>query len=1203
MILVMLFEAARQIREDQYSQSCSMELFGLSFTATDIGTASGSDLGQVETILNLRPNDDNSAFQVEILIALNGSDSLWKKCCTADLKFIPPRETLFKQPGDLAECDEALVERVKSLRPSLLQGIQDLQLERNSAKGYMDRQNFDDDYLLDPNTAALLFKISETLMLASGPPATFRTNCIDLLEITETNNRLDATKFHASVTRLSPIKSHSSVHILSANGIRIDCQRLEMQVQSITQVAPRLDSLFFKPDVLLDVSQMQTSHPLDIYEVLELVTHKWPMSDIGAIETSNHDVDIIRSCLNADKIGARLYFRSINLLRPESGRTLRRTRTIQSFKPEQLHLLFCETHHVCSHISSLVQYGLICIKLNTESDWVLLDSHLDFICDVRGLVSEGWILGRPKLLKDRAFPDRPLRILTTQNLTFMNSFQHRPFDLRVMEPGLPLTDLQVEDWKSTDIIVMDVGIRSILTSWTGKSLLPWVKTFIKHAKNILWVTQQVGDDPFNSVAGAFIKTIRSEQPMIQASSLVVQDKGDLSGLIGLLLDIFDKIATGHVEGDYFVRDSKTYILRYRPDDDLAASVGAVPCHWSTTASSDVFYTVSIAAVKQAFIFSTGHRPSTKMRHESVWIRVNASVIDHWDNARFVGYGDSRGQEQGMGQFFSGTLLSGADCAFKPDSTVVGWLPGAHKSHLFVPVQQLRLLPDEVSEIDALIFFAAYSTALSVVQGMDNHSSYNALDIQVSGALGEALVKICQVRGILIRDHRTYGATSIVAFDHQTGLKVDANPISLADSTISSLLTESLSMMTEERFRLHEVPQCFDISRIQTAFEVAQSHVLSTVLVHSSKGPALEHIITAFPEDVLFRDDGWYILAGGLGGLGRYLIEWMAFKAARHFVILSRSGQVTKVAESTIQAVEHLGAQIKVIKCDVCNLKAVMDVFADVRKVRPIRGCLNLVLQLANSPLATMQSEQWDLALQTKVRSSWNLHHATLSDVLDIFIMFSSISSISGNRTQANYATGNAFQNSLARYRNSIGLPGIAVALGAMSGIGVLAEDKDLLQTLRKSGILPLKPDALLKIFEAAVLESRSSRRTLMVTGFEMFKKLDGIVQSSPEQNQIFWADWPEFGGLFDHQPSIAACATSLTLLQRLEVLEADRVHDALCCEFASCLGTVLGAEPSNFDLTAPLASYGLDSLNAVACRYWFFKREWQEIYYRIGYRH
>ena len=1198
----MLLEAARQAKDYPHLRSCTIELVSLIFVDTELDMAPSSKYGQIETILNLRPNDDNSAFQVEILITPDGSDSSWKKCCTADLRFIAQKHPLVEKLGDLVEHDEALSEQIKILRPPLVQGIQNLQLGRSFAKGYMNQRNVDDDYLMDGNIAALLFKISQTLMLASGPLAKFRTYRIDHLELTQTNFRPDATEFYASTTRLSPIKGLSSIYILDVNGIWIDCQKLETQVQNICQAPPRLESLFFKPRILLDVSQMQTSHPLNIYEALELVTHKWPMSDIGAIEISNNDVDIIRSCLNADKIGARLCFRSISLLRPKSDRNLRRTKIVQSFKQEQFHLILGEMRHVIFHISSLTQYGLVCAKLKSESDRDLLGRHLDFICDVRGLTSQGWILGRPKPWKDLALPNHSLRILTTKEYTFRDSFQHRPFDLTVMEPGMPLTALQVEAWKSNDIIVMDVGIRSVLIDWTGNCLLPWVKALIKHAKNLLWVTQKTSDDPFNSVAGAFIKTIRSEQPTIQASSVVVQDSIDLSSVNGLISNVFDRIVTGHIEGEYIVRDSKVHILRYHPDDDLAASVGVVPYHWSIAALNDNFYTVSIAAVKQALIFSSGHRPSAKTLHGSVWVRVNASVIDHWDNAQFMGHANSQVQEQGVGQFFCGTFLSGANCAFKPGNTVVGWLPEAHKSHLLVPIGQLRLLPNVMAETDALAFCAVYSTALAILQSIGKHSFDKALDIQVSGVLGEALVKLCQARGIRICDDRTCGPAYILAFDQQSGFNVDGNPISLAGRTMSHLLAESLSMMTEERFRLQEAPQCFNLSETQTAFEVASSHLLSTVLVHSGKDQPLEHVIQACPEQVLFRDDGWYILAGGLGGLGRYLMKWMAFKGAAHFLILSRSGHVTEFAESTIQAVQHLGAQIKVVKCDTCDSRAVTDAFVNARKSRPIRGCLNLVLQLANSPLDTMTSEQWDATLQSKVRSSWNLHQATLFDGLDMFIMFSSISSILGNRTQANYAVGNAFQNSLAEYRKSISLPGIAIALGAMCDIGVLSENKDLLQTLRKSGMLSLKPDKLLKIFEAAVLESRSINRTLLVTGLEMFKKLDGTVQSSLAQNQIFWADWPEFGGLFDHESSITEVKL-LTLLQRLETLELEKAHEVLCREFVICLGNLLGTDTSDIDLTAPLASYGLDSLNAVSFRYWFFKREQRVDTHHRGHRY
>ena len=150
-------------------------------------------------------------------------------------------------------------------------------------------------------------------------------------------------------------------------------------------------------------------------------------------------------------------------------------------------------------------------------------------------------------------------------------------------------------------------------------------------------------------------------------------------------------------------------------------------------------------------------------------------------------------------------------------------------------------------------------------GIKYHSFKKALNIQVSEALKTALIKLCQAQDILIRDEKSCGPACTVTFDHRFDFIIDEHPILLTDCTLSDLLAESLSMMSEEKFRLHEAVQCFNLSGTQIAFEVAQSHALSTILVHFSNDQPLKQLTTAYPEYVLFRDDGWYILAGDLGG--------------------------------------------------------------------------------------------------------------------------------------------------------------------------------------------------------------------------------------------------------------------------------------------------------------------------------------------------
>jgi hypothetical protein len=70
-----------------------------------------------------------------------------------------------------------------------------------------------------------------------------------------------------------------------------------------------------------------------------------------------------------------------------------------------------------------------------------------------------------------------------------------------------------------------------------------------------------------------------------------------------------------------------------------------------------------------------------------------------------------------------------------------------------------------------------------------------------------------------------------------------------------------------------------------------------------------------------------------------------------------------------------------------------------------------------------------------------------------FILFTSISSVIGNAGQVNYAAGNIYTDSLARYRTAHGGRAVSLDLGAMLRHGVLAEDESLRERLLKGGLL------------------------------------------------------------------------------------------------------------------------------------------------------
>lgn len=98
----------------------------------------------------------------------------------------------------------------------------------------------------------------------------------------------------------------------------------------------------------------------------------------------------------------------------------------------------------------------------------------------------------------------------------------------------------------------------------------------------------------------------------------------------------------------------------------------------------------------------------------------------------------------------------------------------------------------------------------------------------------------------------------------------------------------------------------------------------------------------------------------------------------------------------------------------------------------------------------MEIKDFEDALRPKVAGSWNLHHL-LPKGMDFFILLSSAAGVIGSRGQSNYAAGNTFQDSLARYRVSIGEKAAAIDLGLVLTVGYAAERGSVTRVMEASG--------------------------------------------------------------------------------------------------------------------------------------------------------
>ena len=168
------------------------------------------------------------------------------------------------------------------------------------------------------------------------------------------------------------------------------------------------------------------------------------------------------------------------------------------------------------------------------------------------------------------------------------------------------------------------------------------------------------------------------------------------------------------------------------------------------------------------------------------------------------------------------------------------------------------------------------------------------------------------------------------------------------------------------------------------------------------------------------------------------------------------------ARQAIALIEQKGTRVVVFAADVSKESDVASVLGAIdRDLPPLRGVLHAAMVLDDALVINLDRARMQAVLAPKLCGAWNLHVQTASRPLDLFIMFSSISSVFGHAGQANYAAANAFLDALAWNRRSTGLPAISINWGHLGGVGYIARHAALAERLERQGVLSLTvPEAL-----------------------------------------------------------------------------------------------------------------------------------------------
>ena len=95
----------------------------------------------------------------------------------------------------------------------------------------------------------------------------------------------------------------------------------------------------------------------------------------------------------------------------------------------------------------------------------------------------------------------------------------------------------------------------------------------------------------------------------------------------------------------------------------------------------------------------------------------------------------------------------------------------------------------------------------------------------------------------------------------------------------------------------------------------------------------------------FPADATYIIAGGLGGIGRSIARWMSARGAAHLILLGRNGASNTAAKELITDLERMGTKVLAPACDIGNANNLKDLLAKADVFPPIKGCVQAAMIL------------------------------------------------------------------------------------------------------------------------------------------------------------------------------------------------------------------------------------------------------------------
>ncbi|TGJ82436.1 hypothetical protein E0Z10_g6319 [Xylaria hypoxylon] len=402
--------------------------------------------------------------------------------------------------------------------------------------------------------------------------------------------------------------------------------------------------------------------------------------------------------------------------------------------------------------------------------------------------------------------------------------------------------------------------------------------------------------------------------------------------------------------------------------------------------------------------------------------------------------------------------------------------------------------------------------------------------------------------------------------------------------IASLMKQSGAVLQQISVNgLKHVVQ--NVSRVEEAIRQINLGICDKVIIQANPTSLVRIAAPSVVDHAWSNANASYIVAGGMGDLGRRFLLLLAKRGARHLVTVSRRStdpQEKQAFELKLQDINP-ACRLYCLKCDITSEHDVYEVSDTLSRfgVPPVRGVIQSAAQLQDHTLETMTFDTFLPVTLAKIQGTLNLEKVFDTSHLDFFLTLSSAVVVTGASGQANYNAGNAVQDALAHHRP----PGfVSLNIGWVGDAVHTANDKTKLQGLWRTGLRPISPLELSRYFDYILgAASRHSNIRQAVIGFNKASLSHTSAGNSNVQSALFCH-------VRGAQTVDKASSSATRILSFKDVVESgdfEAAVDFISRAIIGQLGVLISVDASQAnEHDDSIIGLGIDSLVAIELRNW-----------------